>query len=115
MISESEYKESLTKLNDGDEVVVFDRIFKIKRISKLYIFIPYGNGERRFRIKDGYEPGSEGNFNRPRIVPVTDEIRARLKLKYDRDYLKAVFSRTLEYLPQEVVTEMTARLRVYEK
>lgn len=116
MISDLEYRESLTKLQPGDEVVVFDRIFPIKRISKLYIFIMYGNHERRFRIADGYEPGVHDVWgNRPRIVPVTDEIRARIKLKRSREHLKAVFSRTLDDLPQEAVDEMTARLRVYDK
>lgn len=117
MISDSEYRESLAKVQPGDEVVVFDRIFTVKRISKLYIFIVYGNHERRFRIKDGYEPGSDGSyqFNRPRIVPVNDQIRARIKLKRSREQLKAVFSRTLEYLPQDAVDEMTARLKVYDR
>lgn len=112
----SDYYNSLSDLKVGDEVVAFDRIFRVNRISKMYIFILYGNHERRFRIKDGYEPGgSDYQFNRPRIVPVTDEIRARVKLKRSREQLKAVFSRTLENLPQDAVTEMTARLRVYEK
>lgn len=116
-MTESELREALLKIQPGDEVVVFDRIFPVKRTSKLYIFIMYGNHERRFRIKDGYEPGSDGgyNFNRARLIPVNDKIRARIKLKRSREQLKAVFSRTLENLPQEAVDEMTARLRVYDK
>lgn len=116
-MNEAEYGESLAKLQPGDEVVVFDRIFPIKRISKLYIFIMYGNHERRFRIKDGYEPGEHDVWRRngPRVVPVNDKIRARIKLKRSREQLKAVFSRTLENLPQEAVDEMTARLMVYDK
>ena len=112
-----EYRNSLAKLQPGDEVVVFDRIFPVKRISKLYIYIMYGNHERRFRIKDGYVPGMDGNFQRncPRIMPVNDQIRAQLKLKHSRGHLKVVFSRTRENLPQEVVDEILTRLREYDR
>lgn len=115
-MNKTEYYKSLSELKVGDEVVVFNQIRTITRVTKLFIVIQYGNMNRKFRIKDGYEPGSDSSsFNRPRIIPITDELRARIKLKNDKDLLKAVFSRTIDNLNQDAVTEMTARLRVYEK
>ena len=114
-MNKTEYYKSLSELKVGDEVVVFDRIFQIKRITKLFIVIQYGNMDRKFRIKDGTEAGDFPRINQPRIIPITDELRARIKLKNDKDLMKAVFSRTIDNLNQDAVTEMTARLRVYEK
>lgn len=115
-MSNPDYYKSLSELKAGDEVFVFNQIRTITRITKLYIVIRCGNMDRKFRIKDGYAAGDSGGYyDFPRIIIITDELRAQIKLKNDKGLLKAVFSRTIDNLNQDAVTELTARLRVYEK
>lgn len=111
----SDYYKSLSELKVGDDVVLFNQIRTITRVTKTLIVIQYGNMERKFRIRDGYESSSSSLNCPPRIIPITDKLRARINLKNDKDLLKYMFSRTIDNLDQDAVTEMIAILRVHEK
>lgn len=104
-------KEWLESLKAGDEVAVWSSriggnhysIHVVDRITKTLIILKSGN---RYRRRDGYRPGDE--WTRESIVPVTDEIRDKMRRRILIAGLKHV---EWEKLSTEKLTEITEKLK----
>jgi hypothetical protein len=88
----------LAEVQPGDEAAIpqhwgIPNIYTVTRVTEASVFI----GSRRFRRDDGREVGSSSSiYGRPRIVPVTDEIREEIRRDKAVRELKDIVERKLD-------------------
>jgi len=114
MNDSEQYKAWLMSLKEGDEVAIPDRtvyrraphITRVLKVTTTQIVVKEGVLEARYNRHDGTRRGH--GFNN--LKPVTDEVRAAVKLSANREWLYNMTYRRekLDEIPPAVLEAMRA-------